>query len=267
MGMHVLGLRDVVMKRADVEADGFDIVEVIRYLARGEKPIDDGHVLADLDGPRFQAFTQDSADGIRGKSHAQSLRTFEAGEHAGHRRDELIDRWMNDSIFRRFQCSSLSSCSPWCFRSRWPPGAATPRTATPFRAPGCRRRPNSAGKLFPDEVRKTIKLVVKDDKYTVTVGKAGRSGDRQAEPGGEAEGTGHHRHRRPEQGQDDPGHLRAGRRHVAGLLRPQRQEPAHGVQDQGGHPAVPRHLPAGETLREIRVGAGLAGAVVAQAPC
>ena len=34
--------------------------------------------------------------------------------------------------------------------------------------------PSSAeigGKPFPDEVRKTIKLVVKDDKYTVTVGK------------------------------------------------------------------------------------------------
>ncbi len=28
------------------------------------------------------------------------------------------------------------------------------------------------GKLFPDEVRKTIKLVVSDDKYTVTVGPA-----------------------------------------------------------------------------------------------
>src|SRR5258707_408984 len=28
------------------------------------------------------------------------------------------------------------------------------------------------GEKFPDEVRKTIKLVVKDDKYTVTVGKA-----------------------------------------------------------------------------------------------
>ena len=28
------------------------------------------------------------------------------------------------------------------------------------------------GKEFPDEVRKTIKLVVKDDKYTATVGKA-----------------------------------------------------------------------------------------------
>ena len=27
------------------------------------------------------------------------------------------------------------------------------------------------GKMFPDEVRKTIKLVVKEDKYTVTVGK------------------------------------------------------------------------------------------------
>jgi hypothetical protein len=66
MGMHVLGLRDVVMKRADAEADDFDIIEVIRYLSRGEKPIDDGHVLADLNGPRFQAFTQDSAEALVG---------------------------------------------------------------------------------------------------------------------------------------------------------------------------------------------------------
>jgi hypothetical protein len=66
MGMHVLGLRDVVMKRADAEADGFDIVEVIRYLSRGEKPVGDGHVLADLNGPRFQAFTQDSPEGLMG---------------------------------------------------------------------------------------------------------------------------------------------------------------------------------------------------------
>ncbi len=66
VGMHVLGLRDLVMKRADSEADGFDIIEVIRYLARGEKPIDDGHVLADLNGPRFQAFTQDSVEGLVG---------------------------------------------------------------------------------------------------------------------------------------------------------------------------------------------------------
>jgi hypothetical protein len=66
MGMHVLGLRDVVMKRADVDTDGFDILEVIRYLSRGEKAIDDGHVLADLNGLRFQAFTQDSAPELVG---------------------------------------------------------------------------------------------------------------------------------------------------------------------------------------------------------
>jgi hypothetical protein len=60
MGMHVLGLRDIVMKRADAETGDLDIVEVIRYVCRGEKPIDDGHVLADLNGPRFQVFAQDS---------------------------------------------------------------------------------------------------------------------------------------------------------------------------------------------------------------
>jgi hypothetical protein len=65
-GMHVLGLRDVVMKPADAVADGFDIVEVVRYLCRGEKPVGDGHVLADLSGPRFQAFTQDSPPALAG---------------------------------------------------------------------------------------------------------------------------------------------------------------------------------------------------------
>jgi hypothetical protein len=60
MGMHVLGLRDVVMKRRDMETENFDIVEVIRYLCRNEKPVEDGHLLADLGGPRFQAFTEDS---------------------------------------------------------------------------------------------------------------------------------------------------------------------------------------------------------------
>jgi hypothetical protein len=61
MGMHALGLRDIVMKRADVEEGGFDIVEVIRYVAASEKPIDDGHIIADLSGPRFRAFTQEGA--------------------------------------------------------------------------------------------------------------------------------------------------------------------------------------------------------------
>jgi hypothetical protein len=65
MGMHVLGLRDVVMKRADLEA-GFDIIEVIRYLCQGDKPVGDGHVIAELDGPRFQVFTQDSPGELMG---------------------------------------------------------------------------------------------------------------------------------------------------------------------------------------------------------
>jgi len=64
MGMHVLGLRDVVMKRVD--ADSFDIIEVIRYLAQGDKPVEDGHVIADLSGPRFQCFTQDSVEKLAG---------------------------------------------------------------------------------------------------------------------------------------------------------------------------------------------------------
>ncbi len=58
MGMHVLGLRDIVMKRADVE-EGFDIVEVIRYLVRGDKPVEDGDVLADVNGAWFSCRAED----------------------------------------------------------------------------------------------------------------------------------------------------------------------------------------------------------------
>jgi len=60
MGMHVLGLREVVMKRTD--ADKFDIIDVIRYLAGNEKPVDDGHIIADLDGPRFRADAEEIKD-------------------------------------------------------------------------------------------------------------------------------------------------------------------------------------------------------------
>lgn len=66
MGMHILGLRDILMKRSDMEEDGYDIVEVIRYLAAGEKPVDDGHIIADLDGPRFQAFAIDGEPRMQG---------------------------------------------------------------------------------------------------------------------------------------------------------------------------------------------------------
>jgi hypothetical protein len=66
LGLHVLGLRDVVMKRADVETEGFDIVEMIRYLSRGDSPVGDGHVIADLSGPRFQAVAEDDVAGRAG---------------------------------------------------------------------------------------------------------------------------------------------------------------------------------------------------------
>ena len=38
------------------------------------------------------------------------------------------------------------------------------------------------GKKFPDEIRKTIKLVVKDDKYTVTVGEKADKGTIKVDP-------------------------------------------------------------------------------------
>jgi hypothetical protein len=46
VGMHVLGLPDVVMQRSDVDDDGRDILRVIRHLCRGEKLDGDGHGLA-----------------------------------------------------------------------------------------------------------------------------------------------------------------------------------------------------------------------------
>jgi hypothetical protein len=66
MGMHVLGLPDIVMRRADVETGGFDIVEVVRYLSREEKPVGHGHVLADLGGARFQAFLEGGDETLAG---------------------------------------------------------------------------------------------------------------------------------------------------------------------------------------------------------
>jgi hypothetical protein len=52
------------------------------------------------------------------------------------------------------------------------------------------------GKMFPDEIRKTIKLVVKDDKYTVTVGKQVDQGTVKLNPAAKPK---------------VPGHLRTGR--------------------------------------------------------
>jgi len=60
IGMHVMGLPDVVMRRLDADADEDAIIDVIRYLCRGDKPIGDGHLLADEAGPRFQAMATSS---------------------------------------------------------------------------------------------------------------------------------------------------------------------------------------------------------------
>lgn len=62
MGMHAMGLPDVLMQRADCDADEDAIVDVIRYLTASDKPIGDGHILADEAGPRFQAVATGSDD-------------------------------------------------------------------------------------------------------------------------------------------------------------------------------------------------------------
>ena len=78
MGMHVLGLRDVVMKRAEVESGGFDIVEVVRYLSRGENPVENGHLLGDLRRTAFSGDCGRRGESAGGKPAAQSLRPVAA---------------------------------------------------------------------------------------------------------------------------------------------------------------------------------------------
>ncbi len=51
MGMNVMGLPDLVTKCSDSAEDA--IVETVRYLAGSEKPMADGHIIADENGPRF----------------------------------------------------------------------------------------------------------------------------------------------------------------------------------------------------------------------
>lgn len=57
LGMHVMGFPDVVMRREDIDeaAQPDTLIEVIRYICNEVKPIGDGHVLCDFDGPRFKA--------------------------------------------------------------------------------------------------------------------------------------------------------------------------------------------------------------------
>jgi len=58
IGMHVLGLRDIVLRRVDLE-NSFDVVDVIRYLVQGDKPVADGHILTEVNGASFSCCAED----------------------------------------------------------------------------------------------------------------------------------------------------------------------------------------------------------------
>jgi hypothetical protein len=60
MGMHVLGFPEIVMRRADLDDDDDTIIDVIRYVCQGDKPIGDGHLLGDEQGLRFRATAKPS---------------------------------------------------------------------------------------------------------------------------------------------------------------------------------------------------------------
>lgn len=54
MGMHVMGYPELTMKAIENDEQGESMVELLRYVCRGDKPIGVGHVLADELGPRFR---------------------------------------------------------------------------------------------------------------------------------------------------------------------------------------------------------------------
>ncbi len=62
LGMHVMGFPDLLMRSADVDEEGETIIEIIRYVCGGHRPIGIGHVLADEQGPRFQVVARTSDD-------------------------------------------------------------------------------------------------------------------------------------------------------------------------------------------------------------
>ncbi len=54
MGMQTMGFPDLLMSAADVDERGEMMIELIRYICTGSKPIGIGHLLPDEQGPRFQ---------------------------------------------------------------------------------------------------------------------------------------------------------------------------------------------------------------------
>ena len=54
MGMQVPGFPDIIMNRADADADDRAIIEMIRYICASDRSVGDGHIIADEKGPRFR---------------------------------------------------------------------------------------------------------------------------------------------------------------------------------------------------------------------
>jgi hypothetical protein len=59
MGMQVMGFPNILMRSRDVDERGETVIEIIRYICGGGRPIGVGHVLADDEGhPRFQVLAK-----------------------------------------------------------------------------------------------------------------------------------------------------------------------------------------------------------------
>ncbi|UUO06709.1 hypothetical protein M4951_25620 [Blastopirellula sp. J2-11] len=62
MGMQTMGFADLLMGAADIDEQGQAIIEIMRYICGGSKPMEVGHLIADEDGPRFQVVAITSDD-------------------------------------------------------------------------------------------------------------------------------------------------------------------------------------------------------------
>jgi hypothetical protein len=60
--MRALGFPDIVMRSRDTDERGETVVEIIRYVCGGGRPIGVGDLLADEQGPRFQVVAKTDDD-------------------------------------------------------------------------------------------------------------------------------------------------------------------------------------------------------------
>ena len=62
MGMHILGLPEIKMRRADIEPEGDLIIDVLRYMCHSDKPVDKGHVLILESGAMLHVTANNTGD-------------------------------------------------------------------------------------------------------------------------------------------------------------------------------------------------------------